>query len=164
MAKITSNVDRENLPLTVSAEFDGQTPERLWQLWADREQVQGWWGPPGYPATFTRHDFTVPGRSIYYMESPEGERFYGWWSLLELSEPSRLRIEDGFGDSEGNPAPDMPDAGEMVIDIEATDAGARFSIRSQFATLEQLEELITMGQEEGMVQAMGQIEGILAAS
>lgn len=162
MAQITSEKDTEALTLTVTAEFAGTTVRRLWQLWADREQVQRWWGPPGYPATFTRHDFTVPGTSIYFMEGPEGDRHYGWWHFLELSEPTRLRIEDGFGDAEGTPAPEMPDAGQMVVDFEATDSGARFSIRSLFSSLEQLEELMAMGQEEGMMQAMGQIESILA--
>jgi uncharacterized protein YndB with AHSA1/START domain len=161
MAQISSAKDLDALTLTVSAEFDGTTVERLWQLWADHEQLQRWWGPPGWPATFTRHDFSVPGKSIYFMQGPEGDRHYGWWSFHEIAEPRVLRIEDGFGDSEGNPDPQMPDSGEMVVDFESTDDGARFSIRSQFSSLEQLEELMAMGQEEGMVQALGQIDAIL---
>ncbi len=55
---------------------------------------------------------------------PEGDRHYGWWRFHEVSTPDRLRIEDGFGDAEGNP-PDaeMPESGEMIVDFEPTEAG-----------------------------------------
>ncbi len=162
MAEISSATDREALTLTVSAEFPGVTVERLWRLWADREQLQRWWGPPGWPATFTRHDFDVPGLAIYYMQGPEGDRHYGWWRFLEIAEHERLRIEDGFGDAEGNPDPEMPDAGEMVVDFTPTETGARFSIVSRSASLEQLEAVLAMGQEEGMRQALTQVDAILA--
>lgn len=163
MATITSVTDPDALTLTVTAEFAGTTVERLWQLWSDREQLQRWWGPPGWPATFTRHDFTVPNTSIYFMQGPQGDRHYGWWRFLEVSAPRRLRIQDGFGDAEGNPDPDMPPPGEFIVDFEPTDSGARFVIGWQFSSLEQLEELMAMGHEEGMVLAIGQIEAILAA-
>ena len=26
--------------------------DRVWQLWADPRQLERWWGPPEYPATF----------------------------------------------------------------------------------------------------------------
>lgn len=162
MAEISSTKDVDALTLTVNAEFPAASVERLWQLWADREQLQRWWGPPGYPATFTRHDFGVPGTSIYFMEGPEGDRHYGWWHFLEIAEPVRLRIEDGFGDAEGNPDPEMPAPGEFIVDFEATATGARFTIVSQFASLEQFEQLLAMGQEEGMKQAIGQVDAILA--
>lgn len=162
MAKIDSVKDPDALTLTVTAEFAATTVERLWQLWADREQLQRWWGPPGWPATFTRHDFSLPGTSIYYMEGLEGDRHYGWWHFLEITAPVRLRIEDGFGDAKGNPDPQMPESGEMTIDFESTETGARFSIRSLFTSLEQLEALMAMGQEEGMTLALGQIDAILA--
>ena len=37
-------------------------------------------------------------------------------------------------------------------------------IASHFPTLEAMEQVLAMGQEEGMVQAIGQIETILASS
>jgi uncharacterized protein YndB with AHSA1/START domain len=33
----------------------------VWQLWADPRQLERWWGPPGYPSTFTEHDLTTGG-------------------------------------------------------------------------------------------------------
>ena len=37
--------------MTIDAEFDAA--QAVWQLWADPRQLERWWGPPTYPATFT---------------------------------------------------------------------------------------------------------------
>jgi uncharacterized protein YndB with AHSA1/START domain len=42
--------DFERLIITLVADFDAPI-ERVWRLWADRRQLERWWGPPGYPAT-----------------------------------------------------------------------------------------------------------------
>ena len=54
--------DAERLTMTLDAEFDA-SPERVWQLWADPRQLERWWGPPGYPATFTSLELRAGGRA-----------------------------------------------------------------------------------------------------
>jgi uncharacterized protein YndB with AHSA1/START domain len=153
--------DPESLTMTLDAEFDA-TPERVWQLWADPRQLERWWGPPGYPATFTAHDFRVGGRSEYYMTGPEGPTPSGYWQILELDPPRSMRIEDGFV-NDGTPS-DLPDgAGGMNISIEPIDGGrTRMTIENTFPDVATMEQLLAMGQEEGMTQAVGQIDAILA--
>ena len=70
-------------------------------------------------------------------------------------------MQDGFGDSDGKPNPDMP-TGLMVVALTEKDGGTLMAIESSFESLETMEKLLEMGQEEGMVEAIGQIEGILA--
>jgi uncharacterized protein YndB with AHSA1/START domain len=55
----------------------------------------------------------------------------------------------------------MPDM-RMVFSFEATDAGSRMTTTTYFNSAEQLEQLLTMGMEEGMKEAMGQMDAILA--
>ncbi len=161
MPFVSSTKDAEALTLAIVSEFPA-TPERVWQLWQDPRQLERWWGPPGYPATFSRHDFAVPGRSVYYMTSPEGERHYGWWEYRSITEPTALEVEDGFGDADGNPAPDMPGAAIFVVAIEPAGDVTRMTITSKFASPEQLEQMLDMGMELGMTLAVGQIDEILA--
>jgi uncharacterized protein YndB with AHSA1/START domain len=68
--------DPRTLTMTLEAEFDA-SPERVWQLWADPRQLERWWGPPTYPATFTRHDLAPGSRVEYYMTGPEGDQPHG---------------------------------------------------------------------------------------
>jgi len=152
--------DPEQLTMTMIVELD-TTVERAWQLWADPRQLERWWGPPTYPATFVDHNFEPGGEATYYMTSPEGEKFYGWWEVIAIDPPSRLEVKDGFGDDTGQRNEDMP-AGRMVVTLDERDGKTVMDITSHFTSLEAMNQLIEMGQEEGMVQALGQIEAILA--
>src|SRR3981081_64312 len=75
--------DPQRLTLTVEAEFDASV-ERIWQLWADPRKLERWWGPPTYPATFTKHDRAPGGRVESYMTGPEGDQPHGYWDVLEV--------------------------------------------------------------------------------
>jgi uncharacterized protein YndB with AHSA1/START domain len=153
--------DPNALTMTLDAEFDAP-PERVWQLWADPRQLERWWGPPTYPATFTAHDLRSGGRMEYHMTGPEGDQPKGYWEVLQVEPPHRLVVRDGFANADGTPNTDMP-MGEMRVTI--TDIGGgrtRMSIESIFPDTAAMEQLLAMGQEEGMTQAVGQIDAILA--
>jgi uncharacterized protein YndB with AHSA1/START domain len=70
--------------LTIEAEFDA-SPERIWELWADPRQLERWWGPPTYPATFETHDLRPGGHVTYYMIGPEGDQPRGFWRWTRSS-------------------------------------------------------------------------------
>lgn len=147
--------------LTLTAEFDA-TPARVWDLWADPRQLERWWGPPTYPATFTAHDLAPGSRVEYHMTGPEGDQPRGYWDILEAVAPHRLLVRDGFANDDGTPNEEMP-VGEMEVTIESIEAGrTRMSIESRFPSVEAMEQLVAMGMEEGLTQAVGQIDAILA--
>lgn len=154
--------DPDALTMTVDAEFDASV-ERVWQLWADPRQLERWWGPPMYPATFTRHDLAPGSRVEYHMTGPEGDQPKGFWQILDAEPPHRLVVRDGFRNDDGSDNTDLPD-GEFIVTIaEAGDGRTRMSIENRFPSAEAMEQLLAMGQEEGMRQAVGQIDAILAA-
>jgi uncharacterized protein YndB with AHSA1/START domain len=153
--------DLAALTMTIVAEFDASA-ERLWQVWADPRQLERWWGPPSHPATFTDHELRPGGRTAYFMTGPGGERFHGWWRIEEVEEPSRLRFEDGFADEDGNPNEGMPTS---VATVTLSEAGGRttMTIESRFADREGMEKVLEMGMEQGMREALGQVDALLAA-
>jgi uncharacterized protein YndB with AHSA1/START domain len=154
--------DPQRLTLTLEAEFDA-SPERVWQLWADPRQLERWWGPPTYPATFTRHDLAPSGRAEYHMTGPEGDQHRGYWEVLEASAPHRIVFRDGFANADGTPNGDMPTFTARVHIEDVGQGRTRMSIESVFPSAEALEQVLAMGMEEGLTQAVGQIDGILAA-
>jgi uncharacterized protein YndB with AHSA1/START domain len=159
MTFISSDLDREALTLSLVAEFDA-APERVWQIWEDPRQLERWWGPPTYPATFDRHEFVPGGRSSYYMSGPNGEKENGWWSITALDAPHRIEFEDGFADENGEPTGDLG-ATRAIVTIEATDRGTRMTTVTTFESAQQLEKMAAMGMEEGSTEAMGQIDALL---
>jgi uncharacterized protein YndB with AHSA1/START domain len=149
------------LSMTVVADF-AASPERVWQLWADPRQLERWWGPPTYPATVTSHELRPGGRVEYHMTGPSGDQSRGYWEVDEVQPPHRLTFRDGFRNDDGTVNPDLPTTVALVTIEDAGNGQTRMSIESHFPSSEAMEQLLAMGMEEGMKQAVGQIDAILA--
>ena len=153
--------DPQTLSMTIIAEFDASA-EQVWQLWADPRKLERWWGPPTYPATFSEHDLRPGSRAAYHMTGPDGDQPRGWWEILEADPPRSLVFRDGFANEDGSPNSDLP-VTTAHVSIDAVGGGrTRMSVRTIFADVQSMEQILAMGVEEGMTQAMGQIDAILA--
>jgi uncharacterized protein YndB with AHSA1/START domain len=152
--------DFDALTMTMTAEFDAPV-DRVWQLWADPRQLERWWCPPDHPATFHEHDLSPGGRVAYYMTTPDGEKMNGWWKVVEVEEPKRLRIEDGL-DDDGNFNEEMKGPGGMVVTFSEADGRTTMILEFFHGSREDLEQMIENGFEQGMQEAIAQIDPILA--
>ena len=153
--------DPQALTMTIEAEFDA-SPEWVWQLWADPRQLERWWGPPSYPATFTRHDLAPGSRVEYHMTGPEGDKHGGYFEVVEVDAPHVLVLGAGFAHPDGTPNAYVP-FGTIRVRIEAVGQGrTRMSIENSFPSAEAMEQVLAMGTLEGQTQAVGQIDAILA--
>ena len=160
MPVLSSHTDPDALTLTIIAEFDASI-ERVWQLWEDPRQLERWWGPPTWPATFEKHDFTVGGQSHYYMTGPDGEKARGWWFITAIVAPRRFEYDDGFSNDDGMPDSSRPTM-HGVMTLDDIGGKTRMTTMTEFVSTEQLEQMLAMGLEEGMVDAIGQIDAVLA--
>ena len=153
------NSNAEALTLTVVGDYPVPV-ERLWQAYADPRQLERFWGPEAWPATFTRHDMVPGGRSHYYMTGPDGSVSRGWWRFLDVEPGQRIEVEDGFAAEDGTPNDSMPTM-RMVFTFQSTESGSRFTSVTYFPSVEAMEELVEMGMLEGMRSAMGQLDAVL---
>ena len=162
MTVIKVDKDPASRTMTITAHFDAPV-ERIWQVWNDPRQLERWWGPPTYPATVVDHDLSPGGSVAYFMTGPEGGKYHGWWRIVSVEAPYRLEFEDGFADDAGKPNDEMP-VTTVTVTLAGDDAGSGTSmvVRSVFPTVEAMEQLLAMGMDEGMRQAMGQIDALLA--
>ena len=155
--------DPEARTMTITSVFDAPVA-RVWELWEDARQLERWWGPPGYPATFVDHDLTSGGSVAYFMTGPDGDKAHGWWRVREVDAPHGLEFEDGFADDSGQPNPEMPTMTMRVTLVEQADGGTRMTIETSFPSSEAMERMLAMGMDEGMAQALGQIDALLHES
>lgn len=149
----------EDLTMTVVAEF-GVPVERLWDAYADPRQLEKFWGPVEWPATFTRHDMFPGGRSEYAMRGPDGEVSAGFWEFVSVDRPKSFEVIDGFANEDGSSNPEMPSI-RMTFAFEETNSGSRVTNTTYFASVEQLQQLVDMGMEEGMRSAMSQMDAVI---
>lgn len=162
MPVIEFTKDIDTRTLTIRASFAAPV-ERVWALYADPRQLERVWGPPTYPATFVDHDLTVGSRSTYYMTSPEGDRFAGWWLITGVDEPHSFSFDDGFAHADFTPNEDLPVSHNRYA-FTADGAGTLATFTSVFDTAEGLAQVLEMGMEEGATLAINQIDGFLAAA
>jgi uncharacterized protein YndB with AHSA1/START domain len=152
--------DTKALTMTVVAQFAAPVA-RVWAAYVDARQLERFWGPPEWPATFTRHDFKVGGRSEYYMTGPKGEKSSGYWEFLTIDAPKAFEAKDGFLGADGKADAKMPSM-TMRFTFEPHEGGTRMTTVTHFPSVEALEQLLNMGMEEGLKAAMGQIDAVLA--
>jgi uncharacterized protein YndB with AHSA1/START domain len=153
--------DLDTCTLTITAEFAAPV-ERIWQIYADPRQLEKVFGPPTYPATFVEHDLTPGGRAHYFMTSPEGEKYYGWWKVTAVEKPTSFAFEDGFAaDDSFTPLEDMP-VSKNVYAFETIDNGTRATFTSTYDSAEALQKVLDMGVVEGSSSAIGQIDDLVA--
>ena len=152
--------DLETLTLTITAEFAASV-QRIWDLYADPRQLERVWGPPSHPSTFVEHRMKVGAKTTYYMTSPEGEKYYGYWVLTQIDEPNGFEFDDGFADAEFNPNTNMP-VSKNVYRFDSINSGTRATYVGTYATKEALEQVLAMGVVEGATSAINQIDGLVS--
>jgi len=152
--------DTDALTLTVVADFPARV-HRVWEAYVDPRQLERFWGPPTWPATFTRHDAAAGGRSTYSMKGPDGDTAGGYWEWISVEPHKSFEVRDGFATPDGEPDPEMPSM-RMQYVFEETDHGSRVTTTTYFSSLADLEQLLGMGMEEGLREAMSQMDAVLA--
>ncbi len=157
LTSVTS--DPAALTLTVIGDYPVPV-ERLWQAWADPRQLERFWGPPTWPATFSRHDLTPGARSDYHMTGPDGERAAGYWLIETVDEPRSFSFIDGFAHPDGAPNDDLPKTA-TTLHFEPTPTGSRFTATSTFPDLASMQQLLEMGMQEGLAEALAELDALI---
>ncbi len=147
--------DAAKLALTVVGDYP-VPQKRLWDAFADPRQLERFWGPPAFPATFTRHEFKAGGRAEYFLTLPEGKRWSGSWNFTTVRPISSFEAHDGE-DNAGDQ--NMP--ASMKFAFEPTPTGSRVTIVTKFSSVEAMEQTIP-GMEAGLRAAMPQLDAVLA--
>lgn len=159
MPVIDTTVDAEALTLTLVAEFPVPV-ERLWAAFTDPRQLERFWGPPGWPATFTEFDFRVGGVVKYFMTGPRGEKAGGQWDITAIDEPRLLEVRDRFAGDDGEPIDTMPEMA-VTFDFVSTETGSRLVNVGRFSSTEALEQVLAMGVTEGLTSGINQLDYVL---
>jgi len=146
--------DPAQLTLTVVADFP-VPQQRLWDAFADARQLERFWGPPAWPATFTHHDLRVGGRSEYFLSGQDGERWSGAWRFTAVDPIDSFEAVDGEDNADDESLPSS-----MRFTFEGTPTGSRLTIVTWFSSLEAMEQTIP-GMEEGLRAALPQLDDVL---
>jgi uncharacterized protein YndB with AHSA1/START domain len=97
------------------------------------------------------------------MTGSEGDQSRGYWEIVEVDAPDRLLFRDGFANADSTANSDMPLNQARVTIAEIGEGRTWMTFQSIFPDAAAMERLIAMRMEEGLKQAVGQIDAIIAA-
>lgn len=67
--------------------------EVLFDLFADPEQLEHWWGPEGFTNTFEQFDFEPGGAWRFTMHGPDGTDYPNAKDFVEIVRPERIVLD-----------------------------------------------------------------------
>jgi len=145
--------------LTVIRTFDAPV-DLVWRAWTEAELLDQWWAPKPWVSKTKSMDFKEGGKRLYVMVGPGGEEHWGVTTYESIKRPVSLSGGDAFSDSEGNVNPDFPVATYQNQFVDKTDHTV-VTIVTEYATEEQLKQIVEMGMKEGLSMAFDNLDGVL---
>jgi uncharacterized protein YndB with AHSA1/START domain len=135
--------------------------ELVFRAFTEAEHLEHWWGPKGWSLPVCKVDFRPGGVWHYCMLGPGGEEAWGRAVYSEIEPPRRIVYTDAFSDAEGNINPDLP---QMVIEVEFEEVAGKTRVHSlsRFATAEELDAVLAMGMEQGIIETWDRLDAYLS--
>lgn len=154
--------DLKERTILVSRTFNAPL-ELVWKAFTESEILDQWWGPVPWRAETKFQQFSDGGYWLYAMVGPENEKHWGRMNYISIHPHKTIQIEDVFCDEDGQPNLEFPiSTGSMVFKPTAT--GTQVKFKMQYATEEQLQQIIEMGFEEGITVCFEQLNQLFLHS
>ncbi|MEQ8244460.1 SRPBCC domain-containing protein [Fulvivirga sp.] len=152
-------VDKKNNTLTTKREFAANR-QLVWDCYTKQEHLDKWFAPKPLGTKTKSIDFSEGGHWHYAMVEPEGNEYWGWTDYTKIQPIDFYETTDAFSDSEGKTNSDLPTA---TWHVHFTDKGSNTLVETtvQYASLNDLETVINMGMEEGMMSTLERLDELL---
>ncbi|MFT8321712.1 MAG: SRPBCC domain-containing protein [Bacillus sp. (in: firmicutes)] len=130
--------------------------EELFKAFSQSDRLESWWGPKGWKTENKKFEFKPNGIWLYCMKCTDrnqgdffGQESWGKAVYEEIDSPNKIVYIDSFADKEGNTISEMP---SLLITVHFIEQGenTKLTIRSRFASSEDLQQVMEMGVVEGM--------------
>lgn len=153
-------VDKQNNTLTIKREFAADR-QLVWDCHTKSELLDRWFAPKPLTTKTKTMDFREGGHWHYAMVEPNGTEYWGLTEYVKIQPIDSYKAIDAFSDPDGNINPDLPRAN---WDVTFSDLGKNAIVQTivAYKSLNDLETVINMGMEEGMLSTMERLDDLLA--
>jgi len=95
----------DELELLITRVFDAPRA-RVWQAWADPEQMKQWSAPRGFTIPVSEGELRPGGKWRACMRKPDGTDLWLGGVYREVIEPERMVFTHAWDDQNGKPGPE----------------------------------------------------------
>ncbi len=151
--------DRENNTLTVKREF-AASRQLVWDAHTKSELLDQWFAPKPLSTKTKNMDFSEGGHWLYAMIEPNGTEYWGRMDYEKIQPISYYMGWDAFTDNTGAINPNLPRA---RWDVTFTDHDQHTIVENvvSYKSLSDLEQVVQMGMEEGMMSTLEKLDELL---
>lgn len=159
MNKAKFNVGDDKKTLIVERTFSAPI-SKVWEAWTTQELLEQWWAPKPWHAETKTFDFREGGHWHYAMVGPKGERHWGWMDYRKIDPENMFEGFDVFCDEAGEPNNNLPGA-DWKNEFEDLNGSTKVTITTVYASAKDLDTVMEMGMEQGLSQALDQLEEVV---
>ncbi len=160
MEEFTFEKDFIKKEFLITSSFNA-TLKTVWDAFTKPAIQEKWFAPRPFKAVTQSSDFKPSGHWLYYMLSPEGEKYWGLTRYLAVYPNKSYEAIDGFCDENGVIDTSLP---QMNWHFEFTSAGGDTQVHTRILTSGDaaMRKILDMGFEEGYLKALEQLRELLA--
>ena len=152
--------DKEKNTLTIRREFAAER-QLVWDCYTKQKLLDQWFAPKTFTTKTKSMKFQNGGHWHYAMIDPEGNHYWGYTEYKNVSPIDSYETLDAFSNEAGDINTELPRA-EWFVSF--TDKGEHTVVETivQYASLTDLETIINMGMQEGMMATLESLDELLA--
>ena len=153
------SADKEKNTLTIRREFLAGR-QLVWDCYTKSELLDRWFAPAPLTTKTKSMEFREGGHWHYAMVEPNGTEYWGYTEYLKIKPIDYYTASDAFSNAEGEINKDLPRALWLVT---FTDKGENALVETvvTYKSLSELEQVMQMGMEQGMIATMAKLDELL---
>ncbi len=151
--------DKEKNTLTIRREFLADR-QLVWDCHTKSELLDKWFAPKPLTTKTKSRDFRDGGHWHYAMVEPNGNEYWGYTEYLKIKPIDFYTLLDAFSNAEGEINKDLPRAEWRVTFTDKGDNAVVETIVT-YKSLADLETVIQMGMEQGMLATLEKLDELL---
>jgi uncharacterized protein YndB with AHSA1/START domain len=153
-------VNRDNNTLTIRREFAAGR-QLVWDCYTTQELLDQWFAPKPFATKTKSMDFRSGGHWHYAMIDQDGNHYWGYTEYKKVKPIDSYETLDAFCDETGEINKDLPRAKWEVTFTDKADNTVVETIVF-YASLNDLETVINMGMQDGMISTLEKLDELLA--
>lgn len=154
-------VDKENNTLTMRREFAANR-QLVWDCYTKSDLLDQWFAPKPFTTRTKSMEFRNGGHWHYAMVDQDGNHYWGWTEYFNIKPIDSYETSDAFSNENGEINTELPKAKWLVA---FADKGEHAVVETivYYASLNDLETVINMGMQDGMVSTLEKLDELLEA-
>lgn len=152
--------DKTNNTITMKREFLADR-RLVWDCYTKSELLDQWFAPAPLTTKTSSMDFREGGHWLYAMVEPDGKEYWGRMDYQEIRPIEGYKGLDGFCDNNGVLNPELPRA-KWNATFSDFDENTMVHMMVTYDSLADLETVINMGMQEGMVSTLQKLDDLLS--